>query len=204
MALSALTPRQGHDEACEALPKNSHFTLMMPRLGRHTCVPQRPWIIMAASTSLKTPASMSLTLPAPPSSAGVPITWMRPANGTRPRAAAMAAPRAGARGGDHVVPAGVPDVGQGVVLRHDRNGRPRPAAFYGRPERRGQAADTALDAGALLLEEVAEPPRRLLLLEAELRVAVDLVGDPFEVVGQAVDRLRDPGLRLVERLSCHG
>src|SRR5467141_3534693 len=92
MALSALPPRQGYDEACEALPKYSHLTLMMPRLGRQTCVPQRPCIIMAASTSLKTPASISLTLPAPPSSAGVPITWMRPAKGTVPSAAAMAAP----------------------------------------------------------------------------------------------------------------
>ena len=33
---------------------------------------------MAASTSSKTPASISFTLPAPPSSAGVPMTWMRP------------------------------------------------------------------------------------------------------------------------------
>src|SRR6266849_1118692 len=95
MALSALTPRHGQDEACEALPKNSHLTLMMPRLGRHTWVPQRPWIIMAASTSLKTPASISLTLPAPPSSAGVPITCTRPAKGSLPRAAAMAAPGPG-------------------------------------------------------------------------------------------------------------
>ena len=92
MAFSAFTPRQGQDEACDALPKNSHFTLMMPRLGRQTWVPQRPWIIIAASTSLKTPASMSLTLPAPPSSAGVPMTWMRPAKGILPSAAAMAAP----------------------------------------------------------------------------------------------------------------
>src|SRR5215813_3141018 len=92
MALSAFTPLHGQDEACEALPKNSHLTLMMPRVGRHTWVPQRPWIIMAASTSLKTPASNSLTFPAPPSSAGVPMTWMRPAKGSVPRAAAMAAP----------------------------------------------------------------------------------------------------------------
>src|SRR6266850_1719857 len=89
-ALSALTPRHGHDEACAAWPKNSTFTLMMPRLGRHTCVPQRPWIIMAASTPSKTPASISFTLPAPPSSAGVPMTWMRPANGSVPSAARAA------------------------------------------------------------------------------------------------------------------
>src|SRR5512138_3330219 len=92
IALRALTPRHGHDEACEARPKNSHLTLMMPRLGRHTCVPQRPWIIIAASTSLKTPASINRTLPAPPSSAGVPMTWMRPGKGSVRSAAAMAAP----------------------------------------------------------------------------------------------------------------
>ena len=92
MALSALTPRQGQDEAWAARPKNSQLTLMMPRLGRQICVPGRPWIIMAASTSLKTPASMRRTLPAPPSSAGVPMTWMRPGKGSGRSAAASAAP----------------------------------------------------------------------------------------------------------------
>ena len=91
-AFRAFTPRQGHEEACVALPWNSAFTLMMPSVGRHTCVPQRPWIIIAASTPSKTPASSSFTLPAPPSSAGVPITWMRPAKGSRPSASARAAP----------------------------------------------------------------------------------------------------------------
>ena len=65
---------------------------MMPSVGRHTCVPQRPWIIIAASTPLKTPASISLTLPAPPSSAGVPITWIRPGKGSVPSATASATP----------------------------------------------------------------------------------------------------------------
>src|SRR3990170_2116767 len=91
-ALSAFTPRQGHDDAWVALPWNSAFTLTMPSDGRHTIVPQRPWIIMAASTSLKTPASMRRTLPAPPSSAGVPMTWMRPGKGSGRSAAASAAP----------------------------------------------------------------------------------------------------------------
>ncbi len=92
IAFSAFTPRQGQEDACEARPKNSHLTLMIPRLGRQTCVPQRPWIIMAASTSRNTPASISRTLPAPPSSAGVPITWMRPGKGRVVSAAARAAP----------------------------------------------------------------------------------------------------------------
>src|SRR5215831_8820798 len=120
MPLSAFTPLHGQDEACEALPKNSHLTLMMPRVGRHTWVPQRPWIIMAASTSLKTPASNSLTFPAPPSSAGVPMTWMRPAKGSVPRAAAMAAP--------------VPDVWESIVLGHDGDGRPGRLALDGGAE----------------------------------------------------------------------
>ncbi len=47
---------------------------------------------MAASTSVNTPACISLTLPAPPSSAGVPMTCTRPANGIVPSAAAIAAP----------------------------------------------------------------------------------------------------------------
>src|SRR3989304_3874312 len=84
-ALSALTPRQGQDEAWVALPWNSAVALTMPRLGRHTCVPQRPWIIIAASTSLKTPASSSFTLPAPPSSAGVPVPRVGPGEGRGPR-----------------------------------------------------------------------------------------------------------------------
>src|SRR5215468_2468050 len=91
-AFSALTPRQGQDEACVALPWNSALALMMPSDGRHTRVPPRPWIIMAASTSRKTPASINRTLPAPPSSAGVPITWISPTNGSVPSATANAAP----------------------------------------------------------------------------------------------------------------
>ena len=46
---------------------------------------------MAQSTSLNTPALISLILPPPPSSAGVPITWMRPL-GSWPCTAASAAP----------------------------------------------------------------------------------------------------------------
>src|SRR5262249_27007098 len=91
-ALSAFTPRHGQLDAWAAAPKNSALTLMMPRLGRQTRVPPRPWIIMAASTSRKTPASINRTLPAPPSSAGVPITWISPANGSVPSATANAAP----------------------------------------------------------------------------------------------------------------
>ena len=41
----------------------------------------------------------------------------------------------------------------------------------------------------LLLEELGEPGRRLLLLEAELGVGVDLVADLLELVGEPVHRL---------------
>src|SRR3970040_439438 len=177
MALSAWTPRQGQDEACEALPKNSHLTLMMPRLGRHTCVPQRPGIIMAGAPSLEAPVLHE------PDLAGAPLLGRRADHLDAPREGHLAErrrdgrTRAGPRGGDHVVPAGVPDVGQGLVLRQDRNGRPRPAALYGRSEGCRQPAHAPLDLGAMLLEDLAEPPRRLLFLETELRVAVDLEGD---------------------------
>src|SRR2546428_4897177 len=64
---------------------NDTATTEIYTLSLHDALPisQRPWIIMAASTSLKTPASISLTLPAPPSSAGVPITCTRPEEGDR-------------------------------------------------------------------------------------------------------------------------
>src|SRR6266568_451062 len=123
MALRALTPRHGQDEACEAFPKKSHLTLTMPRLGRQTCVPQRPWIIMAASTPLKTPASMSLTLHA-----------TREGNPARPRRDGRARTRAG--GGNDVVATGMHDVRQGIVLRHDGHRGPGARALDGRPEGR--------------------------------------------------------------------
>ena len=92
-AFRALTPRHGQEDAWAAVPKYSTLAFMSPSVGRQTCVPQRGWIIIAASTSWNTPASRSLTLPAPPSSAGVPTTVIRPLNGRRPptRLAATAA-----------------------------------------------------------------------------------------------------------------
>src|SRR6266567_5170501 len=204
MALRALTPRHGQDEACEAFPKKSHLTLTMPRLGRQTCVPQRPWIIMAASTPLKTPASMSLTLPAPPSSAGRAdhLHATREGNLAQRRRDGRARARAG--GGDDVVATGMPDVRQGIVLRHDGHRGPGARALDGRPEGRGQAAHTPLDPRPLLLEEAREPRRGLFLLEAQLGIGVDLKRELFQLVGQAIDGVRDLGLGLVERVSGHG
>ena len=68
---------------------------------------------------------------------------------------------------------------------------PEPGARDGRAEGRRQAADAALDPGAVLLEELGEPAVRLLFLEAELRVVVDPVRQRLELVGEAIDRLGD-------------
>jgi hypothetical protein len=125
IAFSAFTPRQGQEDACVALPWNSALTLTMPSDGRQTCVPLRPWIIIAASTSRNTPASISRTLPAPPSSAGVPITWIRPANGRVPSATASAAPALVPAVAITLWPQAWAMDGSKVVLGHDRDGRAR-------------------------------------------------------------------------------
>jgi hypothetical protein len=90
-ASRAFTPSHGSAEACEALPVNSKVPRAIPRRSWCRIVRSKPWIIIAQSTSLKTPALISFTLPPPPSSAGVPITWIRPL-GSRSRTAASAAP----------------------------------------------------------------------------------------------------------------
>ena len=133
---------------------------------------------MAASTSWKTPASIRRTLPAPPSSAGVPITWMRPAKG---RVAERGGERgAGARagGGDHVVAARVADARQRVVLGHDRHGRTGARARrWWRGTRWAARRRRARPRRPCLARNSVEPRRGLLLLEAELGVVVDLEAD---------------------------
>src|SRR5438445_1175096 len=98
----------------------------------------------------------------------------------------------------------MPDVRQGIVLRHDGHRGPGARALDGRPEGRGQAAHTPLDPRPLLLEEAREPRRGLFLLEAQLGIGVDLKRELFQLVGQAIDGVRDLGLGLVERVSGHG
>ena len=90
-ASSALTPTQGSAAACAAFPAYSKSVRTIPRRSWWRMVRSKPWIIIAQSTPSNTPARMSFTLPPPPSSAGVPITWTRPA-GSRARTAARAAP----------------------------------------------------------------------------------------------------------------
>src|SRR5712692_5381478 len=155
-ASSALTPSHGSAEAWEALPVYSKVTRTMPSRSWWSRVRSKPWIIMAASTSLKTPALISLTLPPPPSSAGVPITWMR-----------RAGPRA--RGGDDVVATGVADAGQRVVLAEDGDGGAG-AGLDGGAEGRVHAADAFLHLEAVRTEELREPAAGLDLRVAQLGV----------------------------------
>src|SRR3989442_929984 len=114
--------------------------------------------------------------------------------GQRPQRARQRRPRPGAGRGDDVVAAGVPDAGQRIVLAQDGDGGPGAAPGDGRPEGGQQAADPALDAHALLLEELGEPGVGFLLLEGELGMVVDPVRQGFQLVGEAIDRLGDLGL----------
>ena len=87
------------------------------------------------------PRSAMSTLPPPPSSAGVPRTTTRPPSSSATRGGGQAGAEAG--GGDDVVPAGVADLGQGVVLAaaRRRRGRSVPArAHEGGVERRRRRA----------------------------------------------------------------
>ncbi len=97
----------------------------------------------------------------------------------------------GAQGGgrDHVVPAGVADLGQGVVLGADhqvRSGRADPGS-----ERRGEAVRRRLDLEAVPAEEVDAPLGGSVLVVGELRVRRDGVGDAEDLVGDRTDPAAD-------------
>ena len=91
----------------------------------------------------------------------------------------------------------VPDAGQRVVLGHDGDRRPRAAAGDRGPEGGGQPAYAALDARAVLLEELGEPRLRLLFLEGQLGRGVDAVGQRLQLVGEAIDGRGDVELQRV-------
>ena len=98
----------------------------------------------------------------------------------------------GGHGRDHVVPAGVADGRQGVVLgAHHHVQRPRPGP--GR-ERRRQVADPPLDLEPGPLQQLAQPGAGLLLLEPELGVGVDAVAERHQLVPGLGDPL--PGRLL--------
>src|SRR5439155_1577600 len=90
-ASSALTPSHGSADAWAALPVNSKPTRTMPSRSWWAVQRSQPWTIIAASTPSKMPPRISFTLPPPPSSAGVPMTWIRPL-GSRSRTAARPTP----------------------------------------------------------------------------------------------------------------
>ena len=98
--------------------------------------------------------------------------------------------RAGARGRDRVVTAGVTDRRQRVVLAHDRDRRAL-AGLDRRAKRGLDAGHAALDLEALRGEELREPGGCLDLLITELGIVVDPARELLEVVAEAIDRAGD-------------
>jgi len=88
-------------------------------------------------------------------------------------------------GRDHVVPAGMSDAGQGVVLRTDAEDQ-RPAA-HRRTQRGRQVGDPALHGEAGRGELVTHPGAGALLLEADLGVGVQPVRQGDHLVPGALD-----------------
>jgi hypothetical protein len=97
------------------------------------------------------------------------------------------------RGGrDHVVAAGVADLGQGVVLGAHGDmqwTRPGPGGEGG-----GQLADAHVDGEAPLGQRPGHPGRGPLLLPLDLRMGVDAVGEGDEMVPGPVDHGPGGGL----------
>ena len=97
---------------------------------------------------------------------------------------------------DDVVPAGVADAGQRVVLEADGDVRAGPA---GSSDEGGlQAVGAALGRDALVLEHVAEQVVGVVLLEVQLGLGVDPVGHVDQEVGTPVDLLGHAVLDGVE------
>jgi len=78
-------------------------------------------------------------------------------------------------GGDDVVPAGVADAGQRVVLSADR--QHQVAMATARREGGGKLAHTLVDVEAVLLKGAGQERRRVVLLERRLGVGVDGMAD---------------------------
>src|SRR5207248_7050861 len=98
---------------------------------------------------------------------------------------------------DEVVTAGMADLGEGVVLLEDRDGRSRPTAFRISPIGGLDVLVAALDREAGALEELGDAKSGLALLVRELGLGVDRAGQREERVAPLVDRF-DRALR--ERL----
>ena len=142
------------------------------------------WNIIAAVSPSKTPASSSMILPPPSSSAGVPITWTvpdsGPAEGSRQRDRGGGAAR-----GDEVVPAAVTEVGQRVVFEQVRDSW-LTAAPDG-PERGFESGYAALHRETLVAEPRGEQARGVLLTEGQLRVLMDLPAYRYGLAAELSD-----------------
>src|SRR5262245_4405015 len=180
------------------------------------------WIIIARSTSSKWPRRRSSGLPprnsslparawltrhsiSPYSSAGTekntarPASWSKALTSSKPIAApsipaiwalwpqACAAPVVAS-------PSGWPATTSASSSPRPANGRPAAALHVGAHARHREARPRRQ---AQLLQGVLHQPRRLDLLEAELRLAADLLAEPDDLVAALVDRLVDPLLQLV-------
>src|SRR6266568_2247706 len=88
---------------------------------------------------------------------------------------------------DEIVAAGVADLGQGVVLLEDRDGRSRAAALRVAAIRGLDVLVTALDDEPSALEKLGDPDRSLTLLVRELRLRVDRAREGEERVAALVD-----------------
>src|SRR5262249_45642228 len=135
----------------------------------------------------KTPAWRRRTLPAPPSSAGVPTTTTRPGNGRPavPATAAAAAPAPAADAALTLWPQARPIAGSAADPARIRQGGARA----------GPGTPPPLDPAASLLEELGEPGGGLLLLVGQLRVGVDAECQVPQLLGQPVHRLRHVGFQ---------
>ena len=95
------------------------------------------------------------------------------------------------RRGDDVVPAGVTDAGEGVVLGADGDGQ-RPAAGGGDEGRRQVGTRPMSTVNPPALKGLGDPRDRLLLLEGQLGIGVEQVGQLDERIRGLVDWLRRP------------
>ena len=175
-ALSAFTPRHGQDEAWVGAAEELRLDLddaeaRPPHLGARRA---RGSSWRRRRPGRRRPPS-SAPCPRRPSSAGVPITWMRPANGKVAERGGERGAGARAGGGDHVVAAGVADDGSASYSAMIAMVGPGPEPAIVARNAVGSPPTPRSTWAPCLLEELGEPRRGLLFLEAELRIVVDLV-----------------------------
>src|SRR3989441_3080989 len=98
---------------------------------------------------------------------------------------------------DQIVAAGMPDLGEGIVLRQECNSGPaRSGSDFG-PECRGQVGDAALHRKPVLFQRVGQPLRSLHFLERDLRRRMNPAAEINQFFRRAVNGLQN---RLTHRL----